>query len=229
MKHITAVLLCCIYFTTYCNAQNSFTIEQGQNIAHSIPVNEVYLFTKFTNGAVYYKDGRAGGGALNYNYLTQELVFIDAKGDTLPVEGAEETDSILIGNSRLYYYKDGFVKLDTVTRETKLGTRNVFSAADRKVVGYNGISSSSTSNLDYAQFKLNPGTTIFANEQIVLSKNRLLCIGNRMNHFMDVNKKNLFKFYGKKQNALKKYLDENNFSSANRDDVIKLMLYMEKQ
>ncbi len=229
MKHLSAVLLYYMCFTGYSSAQTAFTIEQGQNIVHSIPVNEVYLLTQFSDGAVYYKDGRAGGGTLNYNYLTQELVFIDPKGDTLPVEGAEETDSVIIGNNRMYYFKDGFVKLDTVTGETKLATRNVFSPADKRVVGYNGISTSSTSNMTYVQYKLNPGTTVVADEQIVLLKNRVLCIGDRMNRFMDVNKKNLFKFYSKKQNALKKYLDENNFSGTDRNDVLTLMLYMEQQ
>ncbi|MES2850347.1 MAG: hypothetical protein V4685_14910, partial [Bacteroidota bacterium] len=165
MKHLSAILLYCICFTVYSSAQTAFTIEQGQNIAHSIPVNEVYLLTKFTDGAVYYKDGRAGGGRVNYNYLTQELLFIDPKGDTLPVEGAEETDSIVIGNNRLYYCKEGFVKLDTVIGESRLATRNAFSLADKKVVGFNGISTSSTSNMTYVQYKLNPSTVVVADEK----------------------------------------------------------------
>lgn len=228
MKRFTITLLCCMAVSLSCSAQKTFTIEQGQNFSHAIPFNELYMYPSFRQGAVYYKNKSTAGGAINYSYLTQELLFIGPAGDTLSVEAPEEIDSVTIDKDVLYFYK-GLVKLDTITGEARLASSHIFSPADKKVVGFNGISTSSTSNMTYVQYKINPGTTMVADEQTVLLKNKVFYIGDRMNHFLPVTKKNLHKFYSKKEKALSTYLEQNAVNYSNRTDLVKLLAFMEQQ
>lgn len=228
MKQFTVTLFCCLAVSISCHAQKTFTIDQGQNFSQAIPFDEIYLYPSFRQGTVYYKSKNNAGGAINYSYLTQELFFIGPAGDTLSVADPEEIDSVTVDKDVLYFHK-GFVKLDTITGEARLALTSIFSAADKKVVGFNGISTSSTSNMTYVQYKLNPGTNIVADELTILLKNKIFYIGDRMNHFMQVNKKNLYKFYSNKENALKTYFEQNPVNYSNRTDLIKLLSFMEQQ
>jgi len=228
MKYFFLALVAFAIIPQAPKAQQSFTVEQGQNFSHAIPSGEAYMFPSFRDAAVYYKSKNVSGGHVNYNYLTQELSFISPKGDTLPVDAPEEIDSIVAGSDKLFFC-NGFVKLDTVLGHTKLAMGCIFSPADKRVVGYNGISTSSTSNMQYVQFKLNPATHVVADEQTVLLKATVFYIGTRLNSFLPASKKNLHKFYSKKENSLKAYLSQNDVKYSSRDSLIKLIAYMEGQ
>lgn len=225
MKRIFTTLLCIVFFAINGISQKTFTVEQKQSFFTAIPFADLYMYPTFKQGVVYYKGGNTGGGNVNYNYLTKELVFIGANADTLPIADPEEIDSVMVDNDRLYYF-EGFVKYDTTVGETKLATGNIFSIVDKKAVGFNGISTTSTSNMDYMQYKLNTSGSMVADEQIVLSKDTILYIGDRMNHFIPVNKKNLYKFYSKKQGELRAYLEQHTVNYSNRANIVSLLLYM---
>jgi hypothetical protein len=226
MKHICAALFC--FFVVNCLAQKTFVVQQKQTITHAIPFEDLYMYPVFQQATVYYKGQPPGGGLVNYNYLLQELHFIGANNDTLPIADPELIDSVVTGNDRLYYY-DGFVKLDTIVGAARLAMRNVFSLVDKKAVGFNGISTTSTPNLTYIQYKFNTSLNLVAEEQLLLSKDPALYIGDRMNNYLLVNKKNLNRFYSKKQSSLKKYAAEHAVDYNERNSIANLIIFMEQQ
>ncbi len=62
-----------------------------------------------------------------------------------------------------------------------------------------------------------------------MGKYRTLYIGDKYNHFLPVNKKNLQEIYAKREKEIAVYLKENNVNFFNEEDVQKLINYFKDE
>jgi hypothetical protein len=83
----------------------TFAQRQAVEISH-------YIFPEFTRGTVLMKSGYVYQASLNYNALSEEMIFED-KGQKLAIgkEEREKVDTVYIQNRRFFVLNDRFVEL----------------------------------------------------------------------------------------------------------------------
>jgi hypothetical protein len=222
-----------ILFSGLCvKAQNpkTYTIQAGGNILEVVPKNEMYEYAEFQPGMVTFKTGINSQARMNYNFIYEAIQFISAKGDTLVVSKPEEVKTITIGNAVYYYAGERYVKLDTVIGKAQIGIAGFFAIINKKKIGGYGLRTEGGAD-SYGSFAV-PGVNqanfnFVPNVETVVAYRRALFIGNQFNHFLPVTKKNILSFYPDKERKLKDYLDKEKVNFTSREDLIRLLQYME--
>ena len=99
MKHIYCILISGLIFIS------SYAQPKFQEITH-------YLFPEFTQGVVLMKDGGKNETLLNYNSLTEEMIF-ENKGYKLAIAQKEfaRIDTVYIKDRKFIVLNDQFVEL----------------------------------------------------------------------------------------------------------------------
>ena len=217
------LLVCCcgVY------AQDStIIIKAGTSFNESVSITDLYEYPQFVTGKVFFRPGDSSGGRLNYNRLLDQMQFIDFKGDTLNIANAGTIKFIRINND-LFYYDNGYVKLIKDNNVVKLAAKQTLRVSGKNKIGaYNmaspgsAIDSYSSLNIDHRNYNLTP------REDITLLKKTDYYFGDKYNHFVLANKKNILRMYSKQERAVTAYLKENNVDFSNPDDLEKLFQYL---
>jgi hypothetical protein len=213
---------------SYTNAQSkTYTIPPGGTVYDIVPPNEIFLYPSFVNGTVYYRSGGASKGMLNYNTLISEMQYVDGKGDTLALANESSIKHIII-NSDTFYYDKAFVRVIGGNNKIKLGEQPAFVQLDiTKVGGYDqatsssSISSLSSINVNGQTYKLT------ARENMIIGKTVRYYIGDVFNDFLLLNKKNLYKMFGKYDDRLRKFLKEAEIDFNKKEDVQRLIVFLQ--
>ena len=69
-----------------------------------------YLFPEFTKGVVLMKTGVKNEALLNYNSLTEEMIF-DNKGTKLALGQLDQVDTVYIQNRKFFPLNKKFVEI----------------------------------------------------------------------------------------------------------------------
>ncbi len=59
------------------------TIKAGNRIKDVLKPADIFYYPQFTSGKVFFKDGAKAAAKMNYNRLSDQMLFIGPKGDTL--------------------------------------------------------------------------------------------------------------------------------------------------
>jgi len=215
----------------YSQKTKYYTIEPGESILKVIPKADFYEYPKFEKGFVYFRNGVKSTSPLNYNFIHEEIYFLDNKGDTLAMSNPEEVKMLTIGNDIFYYADKRFVKSDTVIGEVKLAIATFFTLVSNKKIGAFGTTRDAAYSDSRGTFVMITERDLNIVPQVIttIARQQALYIGNKFNKFHPVSKKNVFEFYAEKQRQLKEYLKENKVDFTSRQEVINLILYMNKQ
>jgi hypothetical protein len=216
---ITLLLRC---HQTY--AQNDkWTIKAGDEAQMSLPDSIRFLYPKFIPGRVYFRDGKISNAVLNYNLMNGEMEFIAAGNDTLSIAN-EVTIRLITVNNDSFYYDKGYMKLITGNASIKLAKKELIQIGDvEKMSAY--IQSSSTSaisTMSYYYSSRGEVNKLKSRADVLLVKQTVYYFGDRYNHFLLANKKNLKKILGRNQSELETFLQENKIMFSREDDLIKL-------
>jgi hypothetical protein len=210
--------------------QKNFIINPGQAVTQVIPFNEIYCLKSFSQGVVFFKNKTTGGGLLNFSYLTQEILFINPKGDTLALSEPKQVDSVIIGKNVFYNTDEGFVELDSMAGNVFLCRNYFFLVTNKQIVGAYGTPTNSGGNNTSNRFTSDfAASKMVAQDIMTLSKRHTLYAGNRPGNLKAVSKKSLGNVFGKKQNAYSLYIQNNNVNFSSRQDVVQLITYMNQQ
>jgi len=217
------VLVCC--FSAH--AQDStIIIKAGTSFNESVLVTDVYEYPQFVAGKVFFIPGDSSGGRLNYNRFLDEMQFIDLKGDTLNLAYPGTIKFIRISND-LFYYDNGYVKLIKDNNRIKLAAKQTLKVSGKNKIGaYNmastagAIDSYNSLTIDHKNYNLTPRV------DFILTKKIEYYFGDKYNHFVLANKKNIVRMYSKQEGAVTAYLKENNVDFNKREDIEKLFQYL---
>jgi hypothetical protein len=235
MKKVMKIFLCSLLsalsFKGWGQSHKLYTIQPGEKITWVIPIEDQYAYAQFKPGIVFFKDKTTGGGNMNYSHLSQEMFFIDPKGDTLTLSNPADADSVLIGNEVFYNTKDdGFIKADTIAGQVIIGRNDFFYISNKQVVGLYGQPTNSSGNDRANRFRSNfAAASMVAQDIITLSRKHVIYAGRRFNNLQPVTKKNLSNIFGKQQSSLSLYLQQNEVNFLSRADVLKLVNYLNTQ
>ena len=215
----------------HCNlfAQENATIivKAGNTIKESVPAIDLSEYPQYIKGTVFFKDGNSSGAAMNYNRFLDEMQFITAKGDTLTLIDEKDIRLINIAGDT-FFYDQGYIKLINNTVNVKLGTKEMLRIIDKKKIGGYGMSSSTTAIDSYSSY--NDGMqyyNITVMQDLVLAKKVQYYIGDVYNHFVLASKKNVINLFPKQQQAIVRYLKENTIVFNNKEDLEKLVQFLE--
>lgn len=219
-----AVLLCC--YSTYAQTDR-WTVKPGENINTALAPDVKFHYSKFTEGTVFFRDGTMSNALLDYSLLTEEMQFIAPKGDTLAVANEATIKYITIGNDTFLYNKV-YMQLIAGNTTAKLAKKEALAIANVKKAGaydqYSSTSSITTVKSVQLQDRV---TNLTESQELTIIKESTYYIGDSYNHFLQANKKNIIKLFGKKQNAIEQYLKDNKVVFNKEEDLKALIAFLE--
>jgi len=220
---ILALLFC---GESFAQRTKPITVNTGTHNGGEVPAADVYQYAQFVNGRVVFKSDVIADGRLNYNKFLDEMQFITINGDTLALDN-EETIRIITVNSDSFYYDKGYLLLITSHSFLKLAVKQGFRILDReKKTAYGGSSAvSSIRNIN----AYSNGRRVFnvgVSQDVILEKDDQYYIGDKFNHFVFASKKNLLQLLPKHNDAIRKYLKENDIEFHRQEDLEKLLEFL---
>lgn len=229
IKYFSLGILFFSFTSIFAQTQKFYTIQPGGNLLDAVPQSEAYEFPQFEQGIVFLKNGINSTAKLNYHLIFEEILFIDANGDTVTIANPEEVKYIYIGKDQFYYAQNKFVKLDTTMGDIKLAVAGFFTTVNTKKIGAFGTNTEGA-GVSQGGFIAPDGRKMNLTPNVIttIAYKKALFIGNRFNQFVPVNRKNIFSIYPEKENQLKQYLDGNKVNFFSRTDVVNLIAHMNK-
>ena len=73
-------------------------------------LDRMYQYPEFVDGRAIYENGDAVTSKLNYNYLQNQVFFINPRGDTLQLTNGADFKMIVINTDTFYFYNKQFIQ-----------------------------------------------------------------------------------------------------------------------
>jgi hypothetical protein len=215
MKHFFYLLIFCLSFTS------SYSQAKNKEISH-------YLFPEFTQGIILMKNGIKNNALLNYNSLTEEMVFKD-KGKMLAIGKAnlEQIDTVFIRDRMFFILNKNFVELILHSKCDLYAEHKCSLIPPGKPSGYGGTSQTSAIT---SITSINSGGRLYELElpddyEIKPYTFYWLKKNGELNMF--INMKQLMKLYDDKKELFKAYVKKHNVKYDNQESIVQLIKYLE--
>jgi hypothetical protein len=227
MRTLALPLLVLLYFHgAFAQNASPIIVKAGTSIKESVSPEDLYMYPQFRYGKVVYKDGKRSGGKMNYSKLFDEMLFINPFGDTLAIAN-ERTVSLISIDADTFYYDKGYVKYLTTIGNTKLAVKPSLKVADKVTIGGYDMANPASAITSYKTYDDGVRSyNLTVREDLVLVRVEQYYLGDKYNHFVLANKKNVFDFFSKHEEAVKRYLYENKVDFNSHEDVEKLLLFL---
>jgi hypothetical protein len=210
----------------FAQTQSSITVKAGTSINEAVPVTELYEYPQFTPGKVFFRNGTTSEARLNHHRLLDEMQFIANNGDTLALANEKTITLITIGTDT-FFYDPGFVKLVSTNHDLKLGIKHSLKVSDNpKEAGYGSVSSTAAIKSVGSYVDGQTSYNLKVREDIVLLKVAQFYLGDKYNHFVLANKRNVLELFPKQHEALKKYLKATTIDFSNKADLETLLQFL---
>lgn len=183
-----------------------------------------YLFQDFTDGFVYYKDGRAFQVPINYNLIVGEFIFIDKDKQKKEFSDPDMVISIKVGDRSFLPMPDGGAA-EVVQFEPKILVQYKGSTKKTKNVTFGGQTETASVET-FSHLLSNANSSALNTENILLSSvdNEYYVEKNkRMKRF--TTEKQFLKIFSKQKEHLKQYIDDNKMNFNSIEQVVKLCNY----
>ena len=205
------------------------TIKAGSSIGDVLKTTDIFLNPQFISSKVFFRSGAKSIAMMNYNSLTDQMLFIDPKGDTLALKD-EKTVKFITLDKDTFYYDEGYIRLVASNSVVKLAEKQIWEVADIRKIGSHNRPSTTFAVTSYSTLTDRFGSThdLLLNEDLVLRKKANYYFGDMYNHFTPAGKKNLLLLFPKKRASLASYLKENKVNFDKKDDLEKLTQFLEK-
>jgi hypothetical protein len=186
-----------------------------------------YVFPEFIKGSVLMKSGIKNDAMLNYNALTEEMVFIK-DGKNLAITKLEDIDTVYVGQTKFFLLKNKFVEI-VYHNKYDLYAGHIANIVDPgKPAGYGGTSQTSSvttyssflSNGQAYNLQLPEGIETKASTEYWLKKD------GKPELFLSL--RQLSKLFDDKSDSFKKYVKENKVKIENKESLIGLIKFMEQ-
>jgi len=189
-----------------------------------------YQFTEFTEGKVYFKDGKYTSAKLNYNYLHGAIEFINANKDTLVMTNKVRIDYIAVGENIFYSQNEageielvadyGNVILAKKTHLVLKGNKSNASGQKYSANSESAIPSSLMISNQTGEFRwentLSKPDYRYKTEYYLIDQNRIFHLAK---------KKSLLKIYSRQKSIVSDYLKRIDVNFGNEDHLKNLLQF----
>lgn len=213
-------LLCGSFLFTFLVSLNGAYAQV--HVSDSIPQ---YLFSDFATGVVVKKNGEKIATSLNYNVITEEMIFRE-NGRYLALSGTDEIDSVYLNNMVFIPAGTAFYEL-AVDGPVKLFVQ--FSGTVRvegEEVGYG--STSQTSRVTNLNSLISSGAVYSMDmpENLVMSRHITYYVEHNGKRKRFVNERAFLRNFRDYRENLEEYIEENNIRFDRYNDVVKLVQFL---
>ncbi|MEP6747081.1 MAG: hypothetical protein ABJB86_05115 [Bacteroidota bacterium] len=224
MKYHTTVLLILLLVNFYASAQTeTIRVNAGDDIATAVSPYGIYRFPAFTNGIIQLKDGRQGEERLNFNVLSDQIMYIDKKGDTLAIGIPGQVKKITINETNFYYDKTACVEEIANSAIASLVVKRKISV-DYQPKGEFGTSVPNTGGVDvYKQLPSRTDYHLVANEEAIIKKITSYFLITGEGQQIPATKSNFISLFAKNKDNIKRYLSSNKVDFNKERDLVQLL------
>jgi hypothetical protein len=199
-----------------------YTIRSGETVQGALKFNDIYRYPEFRTGQVIFKSGKVSWASLNFNTLAGEIQFVSTKGDTASLANEETIRVVAIGADSFYYSK-GCIAMVKGFSTFKIGSQDKFKIANREKISTFGMATNTASIDSYLSFGGDgQWYKLAVRENVTLMKERSFFIADRFNHFLPINKKQVYKMFSRYSSELDQFFKSENINFTHEDDVVKL-------
>lgn len=215
MKRIVVVLLfTLILFSSFCQSQ-------GVELSH-------YVFPDFTNGSVLMKSGQQHQALLNYNALSEEMIFVD-KGTKLAIskEEKEKIDTVYIKGRKFFVLDGRFLELIYRSGYELYAEHRCDVKYPGKPAGYGGTSETSSISTYSGVYSGGILYELRLPDDFSIKPYLIywLMKDGKINKI--VNLKQLNKVFGDRKDQIKEYVSSNKTDYNDMESMVGLIRYLE--
>lgn len=214
--------------------QIAFAQDTNKVIVNPVNQNEqnlkdkMYKYPQFLVGQAIFRNGTVTEAKLNYSYMSNTILFIDPKGDTLELSQAENFSAIVIAADTFRYYKKDFIQQLTNYASCNLYLRRYLKFNGTEKKGAYGTYSRTTSSTSYTNVTPTEGggyltltpdelrSYIFYDDYFFTKEN---------GEVYPATKKGINDLFSKNQKALKAFLEQNPINFNKREDLDKVLAF----
>jgi len=190
-------------------------------------LKRIFQYAEFTPGTAFYKDGEIVNSKLNYNYFTNQIMFIDPKGDTLQLINGGNFSKIVISTDTFYYHNKDFIQqISHYTSYNLLIKRSLENIGSEKKGAYGAYSSNSAiSNINTIVDNRSGTVNLLSDQNITFAFKDSYFVSGKFQQYYPANKKGISDLFGKNEKQLKEFLEKNNINFSKKEDLEKLIEY----
>ena len=202
-----------------------FLTYAGQGQYHKTEISH-YIFPEFIKGTVLMKTGAKNMTMLNYNSLTEEMIF-ESNGKKLAFAHVDQIDTIYMDGRKFFPIENKFVELIYHNKYELYAIHKCSLVDPGKPAAYGGTSQTSATTT-YSSFlsggqayelQLPEGTTTKPYSEYLLKKE------GKLSQFVSL--RQLSKLFGDKSDLFKKYVKDNKADYDNQESLVAAVKYME--
>jgi len=203
----------------------TFSAVAGFSQTNLMPVTH-YVFPEFTKGIVLMKNGNENEAILNYNSLTEEMIF-ETRGTKLALGQLETIDTVFIGNRKFIPKDNTFLELVLKSKYSLYAAHKCKMIDPGKPAGYGGTSQTSAittyskyfSNGRVYDMALPEGFDTQASIEYWLEKD------GKLNKFISI--RQLSKLFDEKESVFKAYLKKHDVEYDDEKSIVELIKYLQ--
>jgi hypothetical protein len=198
---------------------NGYSQEKKQNVTH-------YLFSEFTKGVVLMKTGVKNEPLLNFNSLTEEMIF-ENKGIKLAISNIEQIDTIYIKGRKFFPLNGKFFELILHSKYDLYAEHKCCIKDPGKPAAYGG-SSQTSATTTYSTFS--SGSQVYdlkLPESYETKAYTFYWLKKNDELIKFINLRQLSKIFGVKSIQFKTYTKEHDVSYDDQESLVGLIRFLE--
>lgn len=227
MKKIVCSFIAAFVFTLVAFSQNIEMIKfKGEEFRDFI-AKEAYRYPEFKKGAMYYRDGGAPAkGLMNYNFLLQEMQFINNKGDTMAITDVNSIAYIKMERDTFLYQAGYFEKIKSFGRTSLLLKRSL-KFVDEQKTGIFGTTATTGGVVSVDMYSELHEHRLGVNAVLIFARHTSYYFLDARGNVVAANKKNLDKYFKSEASQLEKYIADNKTDLNRQEDLVNLLAYLD--
>lgn len=219
------LFLLAVPFLLYAQAPQTVKLDNNKVSSEAINPELQFLFTDFQNGKIIMKDSKIINCQLNYNFLTDEMLFIDAKGKEMALANPHEVADVYIGNRLFIPSNKGY--FEVIEKGTvSLLYKWICNFTDAGKEGAMGIAKDAPGmyqmnqiSFDARQWKLD------VDKEAVVTVKVIPYLRVKSKYVLIKGEKDFLKAFSGKRNEIKIYLGKNPVDFRKETDLRRLIKY----
>jgi hypothetical protein len=184
-----------------------------------------YRFPHFIHGSVHYNNGNTSTAMLNFYLVSEEMHFIDYKGDTLAIASPQNITSIVLDSTIYYYIKNDYLEVLSHYGSIQLAGKLRMKTRNAKMGAYGQVNETSSIDAYNSINDRNRIYTLTPNEQVKLSLSITYYFIDHNRNVLKANKQSLLKLYPDKKDSIERYCNEHAINFSDKADIHRLLLH----
>ena len=227
MKTRSLFILSAILINLSLQAQEkTVVINEAKGNKENLTRN-MYQYPEFVNGRAFNGDGGIAEARFNYNYVTNQIEFINSKGDTLALVNGADFNRIALQRDTFYYQDKQFIQQVSHYHDYNLFVKRSLLKTNTEKKGaydtYSGTSSITTLNdVDVGDRMVR----LASDENLIYTFKDNYYLSGKFNQFYPATRKGIYDLFSKNEKKLKEFLGKNNIDFNKKEDLEHLLEYM---